>query len=47
LKRLKQDLTDCLEIKWQEGVKTIVGVKVQQDFTLQQNKLIEKMLKEQ
>jgi hypothetical protein len=49
LQRLEKDLKDCLEIKWKEGVETIVGVDVQRStagFTLRQKKLIEKILEE-
>jgi hypothetical protein len=47
LKQLEADLQDCLEIKWQEGVETIVSVKVTRNtagFALQQKKLIKKLL---
>lgn len=46
LGQLESDLKDCLEIKWQEGVETIVvGVKrTQNGFTLYQTNLIDKIL---
>jgi hypothetical protein len=47
LKQLESNLKDCLEIKWQEGEETIVGVEVTRDakvFTLRQKKLIDKVL---
>jgi hypothetical protein len=47
LKKLEHDLADCLEIKWQSGVDTIVGVEVNRDeagFKLRQQKLIDKIL---
>jgi hypothetical protein len=45
----EQDLKECLEIKWQEGVETIVGVEVlktEEGYTLQQRKLIEQLLED-
>jgi hypothetical protein len=47
LKQLESNLKDFLEIKWQEGLETIVGVEVTRDakgFTLHQKKLIDKVL---
>jgi hypothetical protein len=49
LKTLEKDLKDCLEIKWQSGVDTIVGVEVMKTptgFDLRQKKLIDKILVE-
>jgi hypothetical protein len=49
LKKLEDHLKDCLEIKWQSGVDTIVGVEVirtDKGFTLRQKKLIDKILLE-
>lgn len=49
LRQLEHDLKDCLEIKWQQGVETIVGVKVFRDnngFSLRQLRLIAKTLEE-
>jgi hypothetical protein len=48
-KQLEQDLKDCLKIKWQKGVKTILGVEVQRNnagYMLQQKKLIKKLLED-
>jgi hypothetical protein len=47
LRKLELGLKDCLEIKWQLGVDTIVGVEVScidQGFDLRQKKLIDKVL---
>jgi hypothetical protein len=47
LKQLEEALKECLEIKWQASVVTIVGVEVQltaEGYTLQQKKLIEKLM---
>jgi hypothetical protein len=47
LQKLEFDLKDCLEIKWQLGVDTIVRVEVlrnDQGFDLRQKKLIDQVL---
>jgi hypothetical protein len=47
LKKLEHDLKDCLKIKWQSGVHTIVGVEVMRNergFDLRKKKLIDKIL---
>ncbi|WAQ84739.1 hypothetical protein PtA15_5A312 [Puccinia triticina] len=49
LRQLEKDLQDCLEIKWQSGVETIVGVEVTRgtgSFSLRQKKLIDKILED-
>lgn len=49
LRQLKLDVNDCLEIKWQQGVETIVGVEVHKHKgvdNLLQTKLIDKILKD-
>ncbi|KAI7956932.1 hypothetical protein MJO28_004027 [Puccinia striiformis f. sp. tritici] len=49
LRKLENELKDCLEIKWTAGVKTIVGVEVTRTangFLLRQKKLVDKILQE-
>ncbi|KNZ51151.1 uncharacterized protein VP01_4069g1 [Puccinia sorghi] len=48
LQQIKQDLKDCLGIKWTQGVETIICVVVTRNangFKLYQDKLIDKILK--
>ncbi|KAI7953792.1 hypothetical protein MJO28_006339 [Puccinia striiformis f. sp. tritici] len=49
LRKLENELKDCLEIKWAAGIETIVGVEVTRTangFLLRQKKLVDKILNE-
>ncbi|KAI7933088.1 hypothetical protein MJO29_017035 [Puccinia striiformis f. sp. tritici] len=49
LRKLESELKDCLEIKWTQGVETIVGVEVTRTtngFLLRQKKLVDKILQD-
>ncbi|KAI7944584.1 hypothetical protein MJO28_010279 [Puccinia striiformis f. sp. tritici] len=49
LKKLENELKDCLEIKWTTGIETIVGVEVTRTtngFLLRQKKLVDKILQD-